>query len=397
VNESWKRTLALMVCVQMTMSASIQVSVPFFPQFLIQNHVFPLTSVEYWTGAILSASALSAALLSPVWGGIGDRVGRKTMVLRSSLASGLAMELMGLCTTPWEMLGVRVLSGAFSGFSTAAMALVATQVPEGRLGYALGWLSTGQIAGTLIGPLIGGLLADHLHDYRAVFFYTGLGTIALATGCVVFVHEDRRSTSSSERVRASIFEQFRSIARHRDLAPMFLVIMLAQITAIGIQPVLPLFVGSMVGNVPWRATVTGAAVAATGVAGLLSAPFLGRRADTIGYRRVLLISLTGAACFTLPQALVTTIWGFITLRFGVGIFLGGILPTANAIIGRAAQPETRGQIYGFTSTAQFLGRFIGPLLGAGVAAAFGIPAVFALIGTLMLANLVWVWTRVRPA
>ena len=129
----------------------------------------------------------------------------------------------------------------------------------------------------------------------------------------------------------------------------------------------------------------------------MSAPFLGSRSDEIGHRRVLLISLAGAALFTLPQAVALNIWAFITLRFGVGIFLGGILPRANAIIGKLALPETRGQIYGLTSTAQFLGRFIGPLLGAAVAAWFGIPAVFALIGTLMVANLLWVWTRVRAA
>jgi DHA1 family multidrug resistance protein-like MFS transporter len=397
LKEPWKRTLALMVGVQATMSASNQIPVPFFPQFLVQNHVSPLTSVEYWAGAIMSISALSGALLSPVWGGLGDRIGRKNMVMRSSIANVVAMALMGLCTTPWEMFGVRALSGAFSGFSTAAMALVATQVPEGRLGYALGWLSTGQIAGTLIGPLIGGLLADHLHDYRAVFYYSSAGTMVLAVGCVAFVHEDRRLHVPLKRVRATLLQQFADLARHRDLAPMFVVIMLAQITAIGIQPVLPLFVGNLVGNVPWKSTLSGLAIAATGVAGLLSAPFLGSRSDEIGHRRVLLMSLTGAALFTLPQAVALNIWGFITLRFGVGIFLGGILPSANAIIGKLALPETRGQIYGLTSTAQFLGRFIGPILGAAVAAWFGIPAVFALIGALMLANLLWVWTRVRAA
>ena len=51
--------------------------------------------------------------------------------------------------------------GVFAGFSSTAMALVASQVPEGRLGYALGWLSTGQLVGSLIGPVIGGVLADH--------------------------------------------------------------------------------------------------------------------------------------------------------------------------------------------------------------------------------------------
>jgi DHA1 family multidrug resistance protein-like MFS transporter len=94
---------------------------------------------------------------------------------------------------------------------------------------------------------------------------------------------------------------------------------------------------------------------------------------------------------------IANIWAFIALRFGVGIFLGGILPSANAIIGRVARPEERGSVYGITSTAQFLGRFIGPLLGGIVAAHFGFSAVFFVIGGLMLANLIWVAANVRPA
>jgi DHA1 family multidrug resistance protein-like MFS transporter len=391
---AWKRTLTLMVCVQAVMSAQIYYSSPFFPQFLEQNGVFPLNRVEVWAGAILSASALSSAVLSPIWGGIGDRIGRKQMVWRSAIASSCAMGLTGLCTTPWEMLAVRIVSGAFAGFSTSAMALVATQVPEQRLGYALGWLSTGQITGALIGPLLGGLLADHLHNYRLVFFLSSGVTMFVSVLCVAFVHEVRRPGTHTERHTTSLFERLRGIAQHRDFAPMFLVIMLAQICSIGLTPILPLFVRNILGNVPYQTTITGAAIAVTGVAGLLSAPFLGRRSDEIGYRRVLLIALSGAAAFTLPQALVSNIWEFVALRFGVGVFLGGILPSANAIIGRIATPETRGQVYGFTATAQFLGRFVGPLLGSAIAAAFGIPATFAVIGCLMVANLAWVWARV---
>jgi MFS transporter, DHA1 family, multidrug resistance protein len=376
------------------MSAQIYYSSPFFPQFLEQNGVFPLNRVEVWAGAILSASALSSAVLSPIWGGIGDRIGRKQMVWRSAIASSCAMGLTGLCTTPWEMLAVRIVSGAFAGFSTSAMALVATQVPEQRLGYALGWLSTGQITGALIGPLLGGLLADHLHNYRLVFFLSSGVTMFVSVLCVAFVHEVRRPGTHTERHTTSLFERLRGIAQHRDFAPMFLVIMLAQICSIGLTPILPLFVRNILGNVPYQTTITGAAIAVTGVAGLLSAPFLGRRSDEIGYRRVLLIALSGAAAFTLPQALVSNIWEFVALRFGVGVFLGGILPSANAIIGRIATPETRGQVYGFTATAQFLGRFVGPLLGSAIAAAFGIPATFAVIGCLMVANLAWVWARV---
>src|SRR5579875_493022 len=363
-----------MVIVQAVVSGSYQISSPFLPLFLIQIGVHPLQPVEYWTATILSINAIFSALASPFWGHLSDRVGRKAMVLRSSIAVGLTMAAMGLCNNVWELLAIRVVMGTFSGFSASAMALVATQAPEENLGFALGWLSTGQIAGTLIGPLVGGFLADQFHDYRLVFFYSAAGIIFIAVTLTLLVREgfERGEVSKGTPVWR-------------------------EVTAIGLTPILPLYVASIVGDVPWVGTATGAALAVTGVAGLLGSPFLGRRSDRLGYRPVLLTSLAGAALFTLPQAIVANIWVFLGLRFGVGIFLGGILPSANALIGRIARPEERGHVYGITSTAQFFGRFIGPLLGGAVAAHFGFSAVFLVVGALMLANLAWVAANVRPA
>lgn len=396
-NSGWKRTLFLMVIVQAAMQAQNQLASPFFPQFLEQNGVHPISHVEYWAGAIQASGPLFGALFSPYWGGVGDRIGRKRMVWRSALASSVAFIVTGFCTNPGEMFATRLVSGIFSGFSTSAMALVASQVPGSRLGYSLGWLSTGQIAGALIGPLLGGIVADHVASLRDVFYFAGGGTMLLAIVCVAFVREEFQAAEVRERAGPSLRKSFREIALHPGLAPMFVLIMLAQVCSSGISPVLPIFIRSIVGNTPHVATITGAALAATGVAGLLSTPFLGRLSDEMGHRRVLLISLTGTAFATLPQTLTHNIIEFVSLRFGLGLFLGGILPSANAIIGKVARPENRGQTYGFTSTAQFLGRSIGPLLGASVAALFGIRVVFALIGLLMLLNLVWVWKRVHPS
>ena len=74
------------------------------------------------------------------------------MLLRSSLAIGVFTALMGVAASVWQFFAFRALMGVFAGFSSAAIALVASQVPEGRLGYALGWLSTGQLVGSLVGP-----------------------------------------------------------------------------------------------------------------------------------------------------------------------------------------------------------------------------------------------------
>ena len=145
---------------------------------------------------------------------------------------------------------------------------------------------------------------------------------------------------------------------------------------------------------PDLATLSGIAFSVTGLADVVASPFLGKRSDRLGYRRVLLISLLGATLTTLPQAFVGSYWLFTAERFGVGLFIGGILPTANALVGRLVPRSQRGTVYGITASAMFLGNSLGPLSGGAVAAAFGLRWVFLVTGAVLLANLVWVYYRV---
>ena len=97
---------------------------------------------------------------------------------------------------------------------------------------------------------------------------------------------------------------------------------------------------------------------------------------------------------TLPQAFTNSYWGFTAQRFAVGLFIGGILPTANALVGRLVPRAERGTIYGITASAMFFGNSMGPLTGGAVAAAFGLRWVFLVTSAVLLANLVWVYYRV---
>ncbi len=391
---AWQRTLWVMVTVQALMSFAFSVSGPFLPLFIIQLGVKPIAAVSIWAGVIASVNFLAAAIFSPVWGGIADRTGRKAMVIRSCVAVAIFTALMGVVQNVWQLFSARACMGIFSGFSAAAIAMVGTQVPEESLGFSLGWMTTGQLVGGLCGPLFGGFLADRLHDYRQVFYVTSLFALAAALVCILFVRERFTPDTTSNR-RVSFFASLHEVATHPSLAPMFVVVLLAQVVAFGVQPVVALFVRDLAGNVPWIATAAGLAFAVTGLADLLASPFLGKRSDRIGYRRVLLISLGGVAAFTIPQAFVHSVNAFIALRFGVGLFLGGVLPTANALIGRVFPVQRRGQVFGITSSATFMGMFAGPLLGGTIAARFGFETVFLTLGCMALANLGWVLFGVR--
>ena len=161
------------------------------------------------------------------------------------------------------------------------------------------------------------------------------------------------------------------------------------------QPVVTLFVQQLTGPRPDIATLGGVAFSVTGLAGMVAVPLLGRRSDQIGYRRVLLICLLGATLTSLPQGFSFSYWDFTAERFAVGLFIGGILPAANALIGRMVARSERGLIYGMSASAMFLGNSLGPLTGGAVAASFGLRWVFIVTAGLLLVNLVWVYFNVR--
>jgi DHA1 family multidrug resistance protein-like MFS transporter len=178
------------------------------------------------------------------------------------------------------------------------------------------------------------------------------------------------------------------------LMALFFVLLMAQFGVRTVQPIVTLYVKEMVGDLPNIATLAGIAFSITGVANVISAPFLGNRSDRIGYRKVLLISLLGSTLTTLPQAFTDNYWLFTLERFAVGLFIGGLLPTANALVGRLVPRSDRGTIYGMTSSAMFMGNSLGPLLGGFIAAGFGLHWVFLMTGAVLALNLVWVYYRV---
>jgi MFS transporter, DHA1 family, multidrug resistance protein len=387
-----------MVTIQAISAGAFSISLPFLPLFIQQLGVHPLSKVEEWAGIVGSINFLTAAMFAPIWGAMADRFGRKAMVIRSSIFGAIATALMGFSANIWQLVTTRAFNGVFGGFSSAATALVASIVPSSSLGFALGWMATAQQTGIMIGPVFGGIIADHsAHDYRIVYFWSGgfVGLVAVITALFVrenFVRKPKSEKSPSSR------RKLLEILRHPELAPLLVVLAVTQITAIGVSPIIPLFVQDMIGDAsPYLATFAGAAFAVVGVGDLVASPWLGKRSDQIGYRRIVLICLVGAAAFTIPQAFVHNVWAFLGLRFGLGLFIGGIIPTANAWIGRLFPAENRGMVYGLSYSASFTGMFIGPLFGGFLAARLGFGSVFLVTGGLMLVNVLWVRFGVRPA
>lgn len=384
----WQRTLWLMVVVQFVMSAALSTVVPFLPLYLIQLHVHPLALVDLWSGVIISINFLIAAVVSPVWGRLADRYGRKAMLLRTSAAICVTTAFTGAAQNVWEVFALRAVQGGFTGFAAAAVTLTGTIVPDARLGFALGWLSTGQLLGALAGPLAGGALASVTTGYRPVFYFVAL--LAGITIVLIGTQIRERFVRSPNPMRQGGWAGWMALLRTPGLRSTLVVLFLVQFSIRGAQPVVTIFVRQLVGTTPHLAALAGVAFAIVGLGDLVASPFLGKRSDRLGYRRILTICLAGAAVMSAVESFSPSITAFLALQLVLGMFLGGILPTANALVGRSAPRERRGEVYGIAASATFLGSFAGPLITGLVAALFGVRVIFVLIGVVLTVALWWV-------
>src|SRR3954462_2481109 len=279
---NWRQTFWGMVPIQFVTAMANSVLTPIMPLFLPELGVESQSEVAIWAGVLGGSTSFVAAFTSPIWGRLSDRHGRKVMLIRSSVAIGIFTGLMGVAANVWQMFAFRGLMGIFAGFSAAAIALVASQVPEDRLGYALGWLSTGQLVGSLVGPVIGGLLADLTGSYRIPFFCTSV-TLFLATAAVWFIVQEQFTKPQRSGGRGSTLSSLIALARSPILLALFFVFLVGEFGVPTGQPIITLYVQQMVGNLPNLATLAGIAFSISGVANMIAAPFLGTRSDRLGY------------------------------------------------------------------------------------------------------------------
>jgi MFS family permease len=358
---------------------------PFLPLYVRELGVTESGKVAMVSGLLFAAPFFAATVATPVWGFLGDRHGRKLMVVRASFGLAAATLLMGFATTIPQLFFLRIAQGAVSGFIAAALALMASSAPRERMGYALGTLQTAIPTGTIVGPLIGGTLAD-LMGYRQIFFVTAALNLFAGILVVFLVRRDLGSTSGAGIGR--VLDNYRAVFGSAQFRQLFFILFGCQFALMSIQPVMALYVESLGAHGRLLATTTGVIFAITGVASAIAAPRWGRSSDRSGYRRTLGRAVLGSGVFALPQGLVTAPWQLFVSRIFYGAFIGGIVPSVQAMIGLRAPADRRAGIMGVTSTALMFGNLMGPLVGGAVAGRFGHRMVFFMATAVFLTILV---------
>jgi predicted MFS family arabinose efflux permease len=322
------------------------------------------TAAGLFLGLLTYASALSA----PLTGALADRIGRRRMLLTSSLA--LTAFAAAYAFAPrWEILVSLVFfHGLFwSGLLSASAAYMTGLIPAGRRAEGIGYWGMATVLATAFAPALG--LAVYALGWKALCASVGILNLAMA----------------------AIAWNLEPDARHETPHGAFFTKDLVEWKVLG--PSLALFLCSFgYGGVTsfvamWTEkngiSPRGLFFTVFSLTVLVLRPLLGRHADRTGPRRILLplLGLTAAALALLAVATTRPLLALAAFLFGAGF--GNVYPVFAAHVTRDVPQERRGAAFGAILAAFDIGIgtgsiALGTIIGrAGYPAAYGTAACLA--------------------
>ena len=380
----WQRNLKIAWIGTFFTGASFSIVMPFMALY-VEELGIKGAMVEWYAGLSVALSALASALVSPVWGRLADRYGRKPMMIRASMVMTFTMGGLAFVPNVFWMLFLRILNGLFAGYVPNATALIASQAPQQRSGYALGTLSTGLTAGVLIGPLLGGVLSEAF-GMRGTFLLVGLILFICCLLTIFGLREDFQPIEKGEMM--SLSQVFAKIPSKSLLIGLFVTSMIIQISDQSIAPILALYIRYL-GQSDNILFYSGLIVSAMGFSSLLSTPYLGRLGDRIGNHRLLLMGLFYSFLLYFLCGFAGSALQLGLLRFAYGFGVGALMPSVNSLLTKMTPKEGISRIFSFNQSFSYIGQVLGPFVGSAVATGLGYRWVFFVTAMIVFGNFVW--------
>lgn len=389
--QPWQRNVYL-IWVSVFIAATCWTMVmPFMPVFL-KEELGVLEGVEAWAGVMGAAGSLAQGFVAPVWGAVGDRFGRKAMMLRAGIFLTVAYVLMSLVQEPYGLLGIRIMIGALTGFIPMATALVGTATEQEHVGKALAVVSTAAPTGSILGPMFGGALSDLLGIRATMLLSAGL--VAGAT-MLVFATVREQFTPVKKKEGGSLLRDMGEVLQNKTFAAVMVTNTLFTASMFSMEPMLVPFIKGLLGSGSpnWLA---GALYSLPGLAFVLTASFWATRAQRWGFQTTVTLGLALGAAIVLPQAIVGNAWQFGGLRLAQGVATASVNPGIAALIASVVPVAMRGKAYGINQSAFAAGAMLGPLLGGFMATYAGPRWSFVITACMLAGAAAWARFVVSP-
>jgi DHA1 family multidrug resistance protein-like MFS transporter len=260
------------------------------------------------------------------------------------------------------------------------MAIVASVAPQKRMGWSLGMMQAGTMAGSIFGPLLGGVLST-LFGMRTSFIVSSLIIFVAAMAVVLWVKEEKQERAN---VASRIADDLKTAFYNRPLLLMLGLMLVLQCSINMIQPLLSLHIVNLHGKMEGVVLSSGIILSLIGLAGIIASPFWGRAGERFGYQRILTICLLLAGSVAIIQNSVYQLWLFVMVQCLFGLFVAGIPASASTIIVQSSALNFQGRAFGLTTSSNNLGAMFGALLGGIIGSSLNTHWIFLVAGLLLI-------------
>lgn len=373
------------------------------------------TSVAYYIGqdgseflVSLAFAVFSLGLLifAPIWGAVADVTGqRKAVLVVTSLGSVLSIAPLTVTNPVWLEIVSRGLFAVFiAGFQATMLTIVSESGRESGRGRAIGFYSSAESVGDIVGQLLVGYLLGLLFPTQ---LYLVVVIFGLAATVLALLLTDPtpipEKPATAGRVREEFVRRFaprearKNLPKGNGLGWLYVGLFFRNMTQKGVSAVIPVYLTANVGLTEF---LMGAVLAVSPTVRTVAMYALGRLADVVGRKALIVVGLAGAAGHALILA-GAVVPGSMSVRLGLSglafvvhaVTFSALTVGTIAFISDVAPTDRESELIGLRSTARGAGGVAGPLVVGTIATYAGFPVAFVAISTLsMLAVVLVAWT-----
>ena len=369
----------------------------------LESYAAGFQASPLFTGLVYSSYSLAQLIFSPIWGSLSDRIGRRPIMMLSTLGASTAYLLFAFSHSLWMLLFCRIFAGIMAGNISTAQAYVADVTDSKDRAKGMGLIGAAFGIGFVVGPALGGIIMKFFpaNPFQIIgLLAAGLSALSffLVMTCLPESRSETSGGADGRIVKASIFTKnfWVSLKKingqsHGIFLGLLISVFLLTLGQASIYVAFPYFCRTQL-NLPVSAVyhqyiLMGlvAVFIQGGLIRVLVKRFNERNLFWLG--SLLLAAGLGAIPFTQNTAGLTAVMILMTVGASLAV------PTLTSLVSKESTPENYGVTMGISQSFSATARAIGPTWGS---ALLGISfrAPFVITGALVLLTL-WVGFRAK--
>ena len=354
--------------------------IPFLPIYMQSELGATADNVSLWSGVTYAITFAISAFVSPIWGKLSDKMGKKPMIIRASFLLAITYFLGGIVRTPFELFLVRAFQGIASGLWPACLVMMSACVPKNKIGISMGLMQSANICGGIIGPLLGGILATAFGMRNS--FYVGAVALSLITvTTILFIKEP--PVAPEKEINKAQNTSYLSFIKDKNILILLLCVCMTNLVILQIQPIVSLYVQQLSHNSDKAVLLTGFIMSLGGIAGALASPLWGKTGQKVGFYKTITLAFISAGLLMSLQGVPNSLVLFGLMQFLCGLGFSGIFPSANSILVLLTPPSSRGMGFGSLFSAQMIGGALGPVIGGVIVSFMSFNTVYIISGSIL--------------